>query len=112
MLTFHLREDYIPDGFTEDGSTYARPVYTLIAEDDTGARWAHFNVFDDDERADQFAKAVTARFEENPHKVLEPKYWSHIDPCYGSKAHQKVGDRHLMTEDELEHNIKAGHMTP
>lgn len=110
MLTFHLREDFIPDGHSEDGSAYTRPIYTLVAEDEEGARWEHFHVFDDEDRADQFGEAVTARFKEAPYKVLEPKYWTPAAPCYGSVAHQKVGDRHLMTEDELAHNIKQGYI--
>lgn len=61
------------------------------------------NFGDDGERAARFADKI------NKAGRIDTAHWSEIDPCYGSEAHQQIGDFHLMSEGEIEYGRKMGY---
>jgi hypothetical protein len=98
MLNVYYRSDVAVIGRTEDGDVTGH-VFYLVAEDDSGARIAHFNRTRDEEEASDLKDKVSAFVEAGG--KLDPTYWNDIDPRYGSEFHARIGDRHLMTESEI-----------
>jgi hypothetical protein len=83
-----------------EGTPVVAEQYYVVVEDKDGARWAHDHNFDDVEDAIKLEAKVQDRLDVLGKAGLNMDHWAEADPCYGSAAHQRVGDWHLMDQDD------------
>lgn len=90
-------------GHTEDGPVYEDFAFVVVEADD-GRRWAHEHCFgpDEEQRALKFEARVQAAIDQKGLDALDMDRWAEDAPRYGSPAHARVGDYHLMDEDDFE----------
>lgn len=91
-------------GYDEDGCMVTEDYSYVVVEADDGRRWAHERSFGPDEvaAARKLEGQVEAAVAAKGLDALDLERWASIDPCYGSEAHSRVGDNHLMDDDDRE----------
>ncbi len=109
-MDIFTRDELVQDGHTEDGDINYTQHYFIVAELEDGTRYAHQHVSTDRDIIDSLAVRIEAATASKGIDALNLELWGKIDPCYGSEAHQRIGDAHLMTDDELHHNRRMGYM--
>lgn len=89
-------------GHNEDGPVFEDFAYVVVEAED-GRRWAHDTSFDTSEeaKAEKLCGQVQVAINDNGVAALNMDHWVEVDPRYGSEAHQRIGDYHLMDEEEL-----------
>jgi hypothetical protein len=90
--------------FNEDGAVFGS-IYTPTIELKSGRRFAYVESFRSLEEVEGFI-ASCKEIKDAGKNVFDVQAgrWVDIDPSYGSKYHQSIGDAHLMSDEELRHN--------
>lgn len=99
-FTYHALQVVVDHN--EDGDVIG-DIYIPIIEMPSGQRFAHCEAIPVQEDADKFITLLEKLNAEGENVLVSHEAeWSETDPAYGSKQHQKIGDRHLMDAEELE----------
>lgn len=81
--------------------------YFVKTEREDGRRFQHYHIL----CSQLEVEALISRMKTVGINPVNNEHWMELDPCYGSDWHQKIGDRHLMSHEELSHNINMGYMS-
>lgn len=102
MFTF-VKTDVGITGSNEDGPTYG-DYHRVGVELEDGRRWLHDHVFKahEGDRVERLVARVDAALAKDGFAALDMDHWFEGDPRYGSPAHSRVGDYHLMDDDDRE----------
>ena len=84
----------------EEGTPVVVEQFYIVVEDDKGNRWAHDHNFDNADDAGVLEDTIQDRLDILGMAALNMDHWNEAAPCYGSIAHQKVGDLYLMDDDD------------
>ena len=109
-MDIFTRSELVEDGITEDGECNYTTHYFIIAELEDGTRFGHFHTSTDRSEIDLLACKIEGTVAANGIEGLDMMYWNNCDPRYGSEAHSRIGDMHLMSEEEYRHNVNNGYM--
>lgn len=105
-MDFFVRDDLVKIGIGEDGEDEIGIRYSVVFRNDRGEQWAHnlvtFNVtkrYDAEEGCNFFRRdngEAKARIEAMCQRMIDAKrpiverYWTEIEPAYGSDAYQEI----------------------
>lgn len=115
-LHFFVRDDVYHDGRDECGHPVERLAYYVVAETESGRRFAHNHTFTDDgvwQRGERLSGQMLARIEEAYAEgvAMDMAHWTEIDPAYGSLAYQGLDDEKFFRNREIAEAHEAGEIS-
>jgi hypothetical protein len=113
-MQFFVQSNIVVVGYDAEMADMSNPrgaihgeSFYVVAESRNGRRWAHYYSFTTTamrggEKVAAKANSLRARIERNyaAGVRLDPKYWTEIDPCYGSDAYVQQGIESQRAEME------------
>jgi hypothetical protein len=122
MATYDIEvaSDLYDAGKDEEGRPFYAEVYYVVAEDDDGNRLRHkvsfpgalrmeghdFVAFHD-VRKEALAKAERLAARVRAACLLDSRYWSEIDPAYGSKAYLAYGQHNEVMRERAAEGLST-----